>query len=170
MGEYEGAVADLLRAAPQLDAESDPRLPLVLRLNLAADLGHLGRAAQGEQLLAEARSLAARLGSRPDQLRLRWIEGFLAECMGRAREAEAAFREVRDGFVALGMPYDAALAMMQLAIFYLQRGGQAGKVKALAAAARPILTAQGIDLIGTEGLRLSAVVLLLLQAFESELT
>jgi tetratricopeptide (TPR) repeat protein len=144
LGDYEGAVATLRRAAQQIDPESDPRLVFIQRVNLALDLGYLGRAAAGEELLPEARRLAAQLGNRLDLLRVRWVEGLLADRTGRRAGAVAALEEVRDGFVGLRMPYDAALATMQLAVVLFGDGGRAAEVKNLAAQARPIFEDEGV--------------------------
>jgi transcriptional regulator with XRE-family HTH domain len=144
LDDYAGAVAALREAAPQIDATIDPRLPLVLRHNLAWDLCHLGRAAEAELLLPEVRALAAGAGRRLDLLRLRWLEGLVAAGLGRTREAVAAFEEVRAGFQALNMPYDAALATMQLAAVYLEERGRSAEVKALARQAAPVFEAEGV--------------------------
>jgi transcriptional regulator with XRE-family HTH domain len=143
-GDYEGAVATLRRAAPQIDPASDPRLAFIQRFNLALNLGYAGRAAEGEELLGEAREIAVRLGHPPDLLRLRWVEGILAEKLGRRADAAAAYEGVRAGFAGLGMPYDAALATMELAALYTAEGGRAAEVKALVAQAGPIFEAEEV--------------------------
>jgi tetratricopeptide (TPR) repeat protein len=154
LGDYEGAVATLRRAAPQIDEKSEPRLAFILRTNLALDLGYLGRAGEGWELLAEARVLGGRLGNRIDLLRVRWVEAILAERMGRTADAEAAFTEVRDGFLALKMPYDAALATVHLAALYLAGGGRAREVKALIARAVPIFEAEEVHVEARKALAL----------------
>ena len=68
----------------------------------------------------------------------------VAAGMGRSDEAFAAFAEVRSRFAELGMPYDAALATLQLAVLYAAEGGRSAEVKALAAEAAPIFRAEGI--------------------------
>jgi transcriptional regulator with XRE-family HTH domain len=144
LGDYEGAVANLRQAAPQIDPERDPRLQLAVILNLAWDLCELGRAGQGAALLPEARALAARLGNHLDLVRLRWVEGRLAAGLSHTEEAVSAFREVRDRFLTLKMPYDAALATMQLAVVLLGQDGRAAEVKALASEAAPIFEDEGV--------------------------
>jgi len=135
LGDYEGAVEALRRAAPWIGPEGDPRLPLILEFNLAWDLCQLGRAAEAEGLLAGVRRLAGRLGNRLDLVRLRWLEGHVAAGLGRVGEAAAAFAEVRREFAALQNPYDGALATLHLAVLYATEGGHAVEVKALAAEA-----------------------------------
>jgi hypothetical protein len=142
LGDHQGAIAALRRAEKQVDAESEPRMAMIVRQQLAWNLGSLGHAAEGEKLLAEIRALAARLGNRPDLLHVRWLEGFLAEKRGRCPDAVAAYEEVREGFAGLQMPYDAALATMNLATLYAAEGGRTADVKALAARAAPIFEAE----------------------------
>jgi transcriptional regulator with XRE-family HTH domain len=138
LDDYEGAVATLRRASGQIDPSSDPRLVLIVRQHLAWDLCHLGQVAEAERLLPETRALAVRLGNRLDLLRLRWVEARVAGSLGRIYDAIAAFQEVRTNFVTLNMPYDAALATMQLAVVLLEQGGRSAEVRALAAEAAPI--------------------------------
>jgi tetratricopeptide (TPR) repeat protein len=138
LGDYEGAVATLRRAEEEIDSESDPRLAFILRQQLAWDLCQLGRAGEAEPVLSEARVLAKGLGHRLDMVRLRGVEARLVAGLGRIAEAAAVFREVRDRFCELGMPYDAALATVQLAVVFLEKGGYAGEVKELAAEAAGI--------------------------------
>jgi hypothetical protein len=65
----------------------------ILRQELAWDLGQLDRAYGDEELLGEARAIAVRPGSRLDLLRVRWVEGFLAERLGRRGDAVVALQE-----------------------------------------------------------------------------
>jgi tetratricopeptide (TPR) repeat protein len=153
-GDYEEAVKTLRRAALQIDRAIDPRLVLILEQHLVWDLCHLGRAAEAQPLLPEARALAVRLGNRLDLLRLRWVEARLAAGLGRVKEAIASFEEVRADFVRLNMPYDAALATMQLAVVLLQDGSRAAEVKALAVEAAPIFEDEGVHIEARKALAL----------------
>ena len=144
LGDYEGAVVTLYQAAPQIDSQREPRLALILRQQLAWDLCLLGRAAEGEEQIVEARALAEGLGNHLDFVRVRGVEAVVAAGVGRREEAFAAFEEVRSRFAELGMSYDAALATLQLAVLYAAEGGRSAEVKALAAEAAPIFEAEGI--------------------------
>jgi hypothetical protein len=55
-------------------------------------------------------------------LKLRWLEGVVAFGLQRTDQAEAAFREVREAFLELGLDYDAALASLDLAGVYVVQG------------------------------------------------
>ena len=154
LNDYESAVATLRQAAPLIDPASDPRLSWILRFNLAFDLCHLGRAAAAAPLVPEIRALAEGIGNRLDLLRCRSLEGYVAAGLGSTAEAIAAFREVLAGFVASSMPFDAALATMQLALVYLVQGGRTAEVKALAAQAAPIFEHEGVHLEARKALAL----------------
>src|SRR5262249_15595664 len=73
-------------------------------------------------LLFNTRPMYLKMGDRWSLLRLRWLEGNVAEAMKRLDQAEAAFREVREAFMELGRSYDAALASLQLAEVLAQQG------------------------------------------------
>ena len=79
------------------------------------------------------------------QLRLTWLRGKIAAGLGESEEAERAFLEARDGFIAEGCGYDAAMvAVEDLARLYL-RTGRTEEVERLAKEVYPVLLAQGID-------------------------
>ena len=82
-------------------------------LLLAADLVLLG------DIL---RRLAHELGNSLDLLRLRWIEGRFAQESGDTAGAQAAFEQVRQEFDRLRLPYDFALASLDLALLRREQG------------------------------------------------
>jgi hypothetical protein len=94
LGDGEGAVATLCEATPLVDGERDPRLLLVLRFNLAANLVLLGRHAEGEALLPAVLDLARGIGNELDAVRVHWLEGKIKAGLGRLGEAVAAFEQV----------------------------------------------------------------------------
>jgi len=163
LDDYEAAVATLQEAITLAD-DSEPRLPLVLRFNLAENLHQLGRHAEAEPMLPEVRALVDRLDNALDRIRLRWLEGRIAAAMGRLDEATIALREVRDAFVVRGIAYDAALATLELAALLAEQGRTA-EVKALAAETAPIFAAQRV-----ERERLGALTLFRQAAAEERLT
>ena len=109
-GDYEGALAMLRQVGPVPPERQDPRLLWMLRIHPAFYLCHLERYAEAEVLVPEVRALTAQLDNKLDTLRLRWLEGRVAAGLGRAAEAVEAFSQVRVGFAAEGIAYDAALA------------------------------------------------------------
>jgi hypothetical protein len=115
LGQHEAAIALLLQAEPQLDGGRQPRDRFVLRAQLASNLCHLGRHAEAEIVLAEARALAIQLGNQLDLLRVEWLEGWVAAGLGRTDQAIAAVGRVRAAFMAQGNAYDTALVTLEQA-------------------------------------------------------
>jgi tetratricopeptide (TPR) repeat protein len=120
-GDLETEMALLRRALDLLDPEEEPRVFLVARHNLITVLNESGRSRDAFTLLFHTRPLYLRLGSRMDLLRMRWLEGDIALGLGRVEQAEAAFREVRQEYMDLGIDYDAALASLDLAACLIQQ-------------------------------------------------
>jgi transcriptional regulator with XRE-family HTH domain len=142
-GDYEQALALLVRAAAGLDGERDPRRLFFVRVNVAVNLCHLGRYAEAERMLPDVRSRASTLGKELERLRVAWLEGMVAAGRGRAEEAVATLGRVRDRFVDLEIAYGAALVTLQLAEVHASQGRTA-EVKHLARESLPIFRAQGV--------------------------
>ncbi|HWM89168.1 MAG TPA: tetratricopeptide repeat protein [Thermoanaerobaculia bacterium] len=131
LGRYEEAVANLQEAGPKIDGEREPRVLLTQRFNLAENLWQLGRYAEAAPLLIEVKELNQRLRKGLDRIRYRWLEGRIAAGLGHIEEAIAALEEVRSSFAAEGIPYDTALASLELSMLYLKQNRTA-EVKELA--------------------------------------
>ena len=142
-GDLEAAILELKGAATEGDATREPRLLFWLRHNLANCLSKLGRFVETNALMPEVRTLARKHGGALDEIRLRWIEGRIAAGLGRTDEATAKLGQVRGDFLAHGLPYDAALAALELATFYL-RAGRTEQVKDLARQMLPVFQAHEI--------------------------
>ena len=143
MGDLEGALAALREAAPFVDASGNPRLLFALRFNMADNLCQLDRHAEAADLLPVVRELAERLGNELDLVRVVWLTARVATGRGLWEEAIDGLEQVRRDFTARGLPYDAALSSLDLAVLYLKEG-RTGEVKALAREMAPIFQAQGI--------------------------
>jgi transcriptional regulator with XRE-family HTH domain len=143
MGECEEAIGVLRQAAPLLDADSEPRLRLILLFNLALNLCRLGRAAEAEGALGELQLLTRGLGNGLDLVRLRWLEGKVAAGLGRLPEAVAALHEVRVRFTEQGIGHDAALVTLELAEL-LAAAGRTAEVKALSRQTVPVFHGLGL--------------------------
>ena len=161
MGELETAIAVLQEAEPFTKSEKDPRLFLCLKHNLADYLSKVRRYAEAESLLPEVNAICARLGNELDRIRLRWVEGRIADGLGRTEQAIEILTQVRGDFAARGIHYDTALVSLELATIFA-RDGRADSVKALARHMAPIFQAQGVH---REAL---AALALFRQAAESE--
>jgi tetratricopeptide (TPR) repeat protein len=142
-GEPAAALPLLERALERIDPGWEPRLDLCARHNLASTLIDLGRCREAADLLAENRERYRRFGDFSTRLRRRWLEGRLAACLEDGEAAEAAFREVRQGFIDHGVGYDAALVSLDLAGLFAARG-RGAEVRALAEEMLPIFRSRDV--------------------------
>ncbi|HSG39166.1 MAG TPA: hypothetical protein VLE27_05975, partial [Thermoanaerobaculia bacterium] len=136
-----------------IDARRSPRSAFGIRFNLAVNLAHLNRYAEAAELLHEVREMAVQLRNELDLFRVRWLEGRIASGQGRITEAVEALSQVRKGFLARGLGYDAALASLELAVLYLEKD-RTGEVKTLAREMASIFQAQGVHREALAALRL----------------
>jgi tetratricopeptide (TPR) repeat protein len=153
LDDAEGATADLNEAAPLIDADREPRLALVVRFNLLAALCHLNRAAEAEPRLPEVKSLAERLGKKPDLNRVDWLEGKIHAGLGRAAEAQAAFERVQRWFRDEKLAYEHALVSLDLALVHLE-AGRTAEVRRLAREMLSIFRGEGVHREALAALRL----------------
>jgi tetratricopeptide (TPR) repeat protein len=114
-GELDAALRLIRCGMGLIDPPREPRLMVCATHNYIWFLKEKGPAVQASACLAGARSFYQRAGDRKDLVRLRWLEGKIAE---RPRDAEAAFLAARDGLAREGLAYEAALAAMDLAVLY----------------------------------------------------
>jgi len=121
VGDLEGEMAYLRRALKLLDPQEEPRTFLAARHNLITALNQSGRSREAFSLLFHTRPLYLKMGDRMNLLRMRWLEGLVARGLGRVEQALAAFREVREAFLDMGLDYDAALASLDLAGVLVQQ-------------------------------------------------
>jgi tetratricopeptide (TPR) repeat protein len=122
MGDFEGSIAALERAAGCIDAESQPRLSFGLRYNQAKNLCRLGRAENAEQLIPEIRELAERLRNDIDLLKTLGLEALVLAGQGRTAEAVASLEMVCRAFRQRPLPCDFALAGLDLVLLYREQG------------------------------------------------
>ncbi|HEY4572751.1 MAG TPA: hypothetical protein VIJ26_02265, partial [Thermoanaerobaculia bacterium] len=143
MGDTEGALAVLAQIAPLIEAAGDSDLLLRLRFNMADDLLQLGRYTEAAALLPRVRELAVEQANELDLLRVVWLQAKIDAGQERTAVAQAGLEQVRRKFADLGMPYDAALASLDLAVLGL-RTGQTAKVRELAVEMEAIFRAKKI--------------------------
>ncbi|HEX7182015.1 MAG TPA: helix-turn-helix transcriptional regulator [Thermoanaerobaculia bacterium] len=142
-GDYEQSIETLERAARLIDRQRQPRLLCVLRFNHAVNLCRLGRPAEAVPIVAEVRDLAERLRNDLDLVRTLWLEGLVDAGLGRSEKAEAALEQVRSDFRARQLPYDFALASLDLALLHREQD-RLQEVKRLAGEMLRIFKAQQV--------------------------
>jgi tetratricopeptide (TPR) repeat protein len=136
-GQHAEAARLVRRGLARIDVFEEPRLVIAGRHNLIASLRGSGKPDEALQALDETRGLYLQLGERQPLLRLRWLEGKILRDLGKREAAEAAFLEVRDELVERKLGLDAALASLDLAMIYLERG-ETAELKRLAAEMIPV--------------------------------
>ncbi len=143
-GDTASAIETTAAALKGLRGSHELRLYLCARYNLARYLTEDGQYHEASDMLAVDEDLYREFPEPWTQLRLDWLRGKIAFGLGRSGEAERIFLEVRDGFIAQGINYDAAMVSMEdLAKLYL-REGRAEDLKRLAEEIRPIFQAQDV--------------------------
>ncbi len=133
-GEFEKAIELSKRAVADMDPARDARAVLVARQSLADSLFEVGRLEEANGQCTALRPEWARLGNELDSLRCDWLLGKILHRQGRVRRAEEGFRRIRDRFVELEIPYDAALASLDLAAALFEQGKTVEMTRRLAEA------------------------------------
>jgi tetratricopeptide (TPR) repeat protein len=136
-----------------VEASGDHRLLFALRFNMAENLYQLGRYGEAAELLPQVRNMAVQQGNDLDLIRLVWLQSRIAAVQGRTDEAIAGLAQVRRDFTARELPYDAAVASLDLAVLWLKTERMA-EVRELAVAMGWIFKANGIDREAIAALRL----------------
>ncbi|HEY3566474.1 MAG TPA: helix-turn-helix transcriptional regulator [Thermoanaerobaculia bacterium] len=143
IGDTRSALATLAEVKPFVEASGDLRLLFVLLFKTANNLYHLGRYEEAAQELTRVRELAVDQANELDLIRVVWLEARVAAGEHRKEKAIIGLEQVRQDFTARGLPYDAALASLELAALYLEEG-RTSEVRNLARAMGWIFNAQGI--------------------------
>lgn len=146
---YEGGKADkaihsLYAASMMIDATADPRMALAIFHNLSlyhADLGFFDEAAH---YLAMAGPLYEVVGARSDQIRQSWLLGSLLLKRHRFAEAETRLKEVRDAFLQIDLPMEAAQVSLELALVCAEQG-RVRDLRKLASEMQPLFEALGLQ-------------------------
>jgi transcriptional regulator with XRE-family HTH domain len=106
MADLQGSTAALEEAMSLVDSKREPRLALGIRLFLLLHLCLGDRAAEAQQHLGEARSIAERLNRELDLNRVLWVEGLAAAGVGQTAEAEVKLQQVRRMMAEREFAYD----------------------------------------------------------------
>lgn len=115
--------ARLIRRSLELiDPPREPRLLVCAAHNAIWFLAESGRTSEASAWIQGARRLYQQAGDRRHLGRLRWLEGKVALSLGAA---EGALADARESLSREGLPYEAALAAMDLAVLYANEGKHA---------------------------------------------
>lgn len=152
-GDLVSAVVTFNEAEPDLAAEKEPRQAFSWVMGFARVLLELERVDEAAALLPRAQALALQLGNELDALRTRWMEARLAEAQGDRPAAITALDGLAAAFLRHKMPFDAALALLEQAVLYLE-DGHTVKVKHLTRQLAPVFAAQQVPQEALANLRL----------------
>jgi tetratricopeptide (TPR) repeat protein len=115
--------ARLIRRSLELiDPPREPRLLVCAAHNAIWFLAESGQTSEAAAWIQGARRLYQQAGDRRHLGRLRWLEGKIALNLGAA---EGALADARESLSREGLPYEAALAAMDLAVLYANEGKHA---------------------------------------------
>lgn len=157
-GRLPAAIRAVYLGGRGLDPGREPELRLGAVHNLILYLHEAGYCWEALALLREAAPLYRLRAGHVRILRMRWLESRLLAGVGREGEAVETLEEVRRGFLAIGMGFDAALAALELAASHAG-ADRHEEVARLAAETYPVFLAEGIggEALATLSLWLQAV-------------
>jgi tetratricopeptide (TPR) repeat protein len=142
-GDIEASIQLLQEGLVEIEAAKQPRLHAYALQSLLASLTLAGRHQEATSFVPAVRNLFQETAEPLDWLRLRWTEASIAQGLGRAAEAEAAYREVQGKFLDLRKGYDAALVSLDLAALLAEQG-RTEELKGLAAEILPVFESREI--------------------------
>lgn len=121
-GQYEEAEERTREGLRKAGADVDPQLALVARHNLIWFLNESGLPDKALEQLARNRSLYYEHRGQLDRIRLRWLEGQIAQNLGDLKAAETALREAREGFLDQKLGGDVATISLELMLLHAKQG------------------------------------------------
>lgn len=146
-------VIQVAREILQSPAAEDQSLFFLARINLARALCDTRDLRAAKKVLDQDEPRHVLLGEPLMHLRYSWIRGRIASAERNLSAANEYFSTVRDGFIAAGILYDAALVSLDLALASLQMG-RPELVRQLTEEMLPIFTSQDIHREALAALRL----------------
>lgn len=119
---YEKAIETLVKAEATIDDERQPRLLQSVLFNRASCLCLLQRAEEAVLLVSKVHSLAEGLRNDIDRIRALWLEANCAASLDRKEEAVSKLTRVRRDLCEERLPFDYALASLDMASIYRETG------------------------------------------------
>jgi tetratricopeptide (TPR) repeat protein len=152
-GEPAAALPFLRQAAALVDLKQAPRRYLEVQHNLAVCLCQLGAHEEAAAIVDANRAVYARFPEPWTQLFLQWLEARLARAAGAPETAKRHLLAAREGYLAQGLAYDAALVTFDLAEVLVEQGGTA-EVQRLAEETVAVFSGQEVQAEVEHALRL----------------
>lgn len=121
-GDTQKAIEVTRAAAETMGPKADPRFYLCTRHNLTLFLAESGNYQAAAETLREDEKLYRKFPDLWTNLRQTWLKGKIDLGLGALEKAEPRLIEARNGFIAQGIGYDAAMVSLDLALAYLQQG------------------------------------------------
>lgn len=112
----------LYQALDLIDPDYEPRLSLCVSHNLIANLVDSELYMEAQRILAKTRPLYKKYSDPMVKALRPWVEGRIAQGLGRKMEAEALFYAAREALAVLGNPYRMALLLLDLAVLHAEQG------------------------------------------------
>jgi tetratricopeptide (TPR) repeat protein len=141
---YRGCTEKALQLLEQglalLDEEREPALVFLALHNQARFLLDAGQLRAARMALWKAKTRGLDPGGRVVQLKVRWLEGQINAALGELERAEAAFREVKEGFLESKLAYKAALVGLELGALLLRRAQNESAAQEILTAADTFMT------------------------------
>ncbi len=120
--EFEESSRYIAHGLAQIDPSREPALALSAIHNLLIGAVEAGAYEQAAHWIAASRALYEQRGTAINQLKLRWLEGRIEAGRGDLEAAELGLWEVHDEFESRGLPIEAAVVSLDLAMLWLQQG------------------------------------------------
>lgn len=120
-GSVREALAQSAKSLARPGSGESPAQLFFLVHNFALYAADLGLISVTFRILNATHHLYERFSTPLTNLRLEWLLARLHVQVGRPDLAVSLFQQVRAGFLERGLPYDAALASLDLALLYAQR-------------------------------------------------
>ncbi len=121
-GEAEEAIFLIAEGLRLVDERRDSRLVFLAIHNQTSLLVDCGRFREARMALFDLKRRGIDPGGRVNELKVRWLDGYINAGLAELDRAETALREVQQGFEAMELGYKAALAGLQLGAVLLRQG------------------------------------------------
>ncbi len=140
-GDVTQALATVEDALTRIDQAKDEAVYLMATYNRAHYLVDLQRFEEARELIVAHDNFPTGTTA---LLRQQWLLGKIAHGLGQLHSAEQTFADVRERFIRAELPFDAALAGLDLALVYIDLGKTA-ELRKIAEAMLPIFHAQDVE-------------------------